>query len=718
MRSSLRLAEYALLAVIAILFVSPLLLAGLRRLPAVQNDVCSLWQHDWIASRTLAGLRSLPPPVPFSLESLRRATYQRSVATHFNDTFPAREFLIRLTNEAYYRLLRVSIFRTDAIIFGKDNYLFHQGYLRDYLWFRPAREELLPLARNLAALQEECRRRRLPLAIMITPAKAAIYPEYLPPRWQGREDPRPRASVLLQTLLREEGVRFLDGHTQAMALKAEAPLPLFTKGAIHWSDYLVLHATNALLAMLAQDWPGLVPLEPEMIEATDRPGRADRDMEALLNLARPWRYLSADITIKPAARTGPRPTVAMVGDSFSWKLAEVMQESGQFSEIHSYFYYKLRKTCYLRDYSPLMVAPAPALNIAGDIFGADLLILEVNESNLQMQFLKRFVEDVLAFARAHPGKKAAFPTETLPVYWGETLRFAAGQGTAARFTHGLFQADPQGVWMDGKECLLRVAGPEPASDLLLTARLSALSAPGSTPPSARLYVNGTQVADWTFPNEAPLNHTALIPRDLAKDGRMALRLVVDKTVTPASLGANEVIRALGLHLEEITLEEKAPAPPDNDYFFPVAWETPVSFCRDQAPALPAAALSGFGRAEPVGTWTVGPTAEIRLVAPFVAEDLAIEAEVSAFFPPPAKAREFPITINGKPAGKWQVTPGTSGFQKVVVPRSARRDDGRITLGITIPEPASPLEHGLSPDARKLGVKISRLQVRWEERPRR
>src|ERR1700682_4714496 len=166
-----RVLEKTLISIIALIFLSPLFLAFVTYNVEQTPSWARWFDHDWLRNRTLRGVRVDPPVVSFSWPALRHAQYQHSVASRFDVNFAGRELLIRLTNELHYRLFRTSTIRIDPLALGKDDWLFEKKYLREYSFQRCSKAELEPMVEILGRFQEECRKRKIPFAVLITPSK-------------------------------------------------------------------------------------------------------------------------------------------------------------------------------------------------------------------------------------------------------------------------------------------------------------------------------------------------------------------------------------------------------------------------------------------------------------------------------------------------------------------------------------------------------------------
>ncbi len=118
----------------------------------------------------------------------------------------------------------------------------------------------------------------------------------------------------------------------------------------------------------------------------------------LLNLARPLTYPCEEVSLDRVTKTaGPPRRLAIVGDSFSWQLARLLSQSGQFSEIDVHFYYRLYQSQVING-ETIRGRDGPPQDFAQEIFGADCLLLELNEASVPVpgHYLDLFLRDALA----------------------------------------------------------------------------------------------------------------------------------------------------------------------------------------------------------------------------------------------------------------------------------------------------------------------------------
>ncbi len=369
----------------------PLLLGGLLRLPPVANRA-----PPWLLNRTLGGIQAKQAPVDLSRASLFSSHYQQAAARMYDENFFGREPMIRLVNELYLRVFHTA---SSGVIVGRNLNLFESVYAEEYCLQRGDSRNLVLFVDNLRRMQDFCATRGVAFALVITPSKAAVYPEDLPPAWQARRRPEPRYYDLLLPLLNQSDIRYVDGHRITAALRPTATTPVFPRGGTHWSDPAALATANALLDELARQGLAVRPIQGCIATDSTRPGGQDRDLFNLVNVVSRWSYPTTSITVPPSPpRATARPNLVVVGGSFSRKILQILDASRQFSEADFYFYYRNSKKCWSDGQTFTVGAPTPPINFDADVYAADSLVLECNEQTLHTPaaHLTSFLRDALS----------------------------------------------------------------------------------------------------------------------------------------------------------------------------------------------------------------------------------------------------------------------------------------------------------------------------------
>ena len=399
-RLSLRqLTEWTLAGALFLAFVTPLTLTVVRHLP--QTAELSPWlDHMWIGEPHLIGVTDPNPDVRLTWRSLANGEFQKRKAIRFNENFAGRELFIRFTGELWYRLFHDTANVSQTIVFGQHDILFGTGYLQEYFLQRASKSAFEPWVKDLRRLQDFCRSVGMGFVIVITPSKATIYPEDAPPAWQRRYVSSPRAYDLLKVLFRENGIAFVDGVDLIKQEKLKGPpVPLFPKGGVHWNSRAAFITANAIHARFAEQNKPIRPIELDHRDIAYEPAGDECDLQRILNLARPWRYPVERFTLK---RHAPPWTggvnMAVVGGSFAWALTRDFSMCGQYSNINCFFYYKMYKTREVDGFSRIVRKPTEDVDFGREIFSADCLLLELNETSAiaPEHFLSAFLKDALA----------------------------------------------------------------------------------------------------------------------------------------------------------------------------------------------------------------------------------------------------------------------------------------------------------------------------------
>lgn len=705
--------EHALLAAGGLLLGAPLALTLLL------HFLPGLWPGaDWLHNATLFGV-GRPPAAVCSWPALGRGGYQAAVERAFNEGFPGREALIRVTNEAWLRIFGASgVTAPDVLAVGPGDTLFQEPYLREYCLERPPAEALDDFVADLARLQAGCRERGVAFAVLLSPSKPAAYPELMPRGWAAVYDSRPRAYEGFRQRLTAARIALVDGPEIIRRAKPTAPAPLFVRGATHWNRHAAFLAADALLTVLRDQGVAALPLQLDELRVTDQPRGPDLDLLELMNLARPWRYPVVELRLRP--RPTPehaRLNAVFVGTSFATAPATLLSESGTFSEVD---HFSRRGKWGFFDGQPTVLATfTPTVDFEREVFAADALVLELNEAILPRP---TYVREVVAHALHHlaavgsplPGAKPVFQGDGFrPYAWGEDVRFTADENPTRS---GFSQPEPGGTWTDSPCAAVRLRpdAPPPPGDVLLEAEVGALADPGrGLSQAVEVTVNGTRVGRWEFPTGERVRQRLIVPRRLLLDGpRVVLGFQVSHPTAPADIGLGRDQRRLGLRFSALRLRPASAAPGE--------WGRWLRFSPGAAAGtVDPDAATGFSTPEPAGTWTLGPTATLALRYPAVLppgeDDLILQADVSPMLDPRpgAPPQRAAVFINDVPVGEWTF-PGASpapGHREARVPRQALAGSGGVVrVRVEVAHPVSPLELRQSQDARPLGLFFSALRL--------
>ncbi len=353
------------------------LFCGILVLPLFQRITRLLPEPD------LAGVE-LPVPQPVATASnWFSGTFQRQFEDRLIRRIGYRGLLVRIDNQIQYSLFnQPALGRGTRIVIGQDRWLFEQTYLDRYNSGRTAAEEdNRDRMRKLVRLERQLRQRGKGFLVVVSPSKAELYSEYLPPD-KVVPDRHLRSSDYdrLAPLLDEYGVPWMDVPRHFRALKQAGAPPLFAKGGVHWNYYGAALVVTGLIDRLERQM-GLdfaqVRVEGPRID--NEVFGTDNDLGDLLNILT-WRWEQGPQVHPVLARlpeASARPArLLLVGDSFVFTLTYLMQSQGLVSES-VIFYYSRRRF----DYPAGTDAPIDPtrLDWEAEIGRVDAVVLAINE---------------------------------------------------------------------------------------------------------------------------------------------------------------------------------------------------------------------------------------------------------------------------------------------------------------------------------------------------
>jgi GT2 family glycosyltransferase len=268
--------------------------------------------------------------------------------------------------------------------------------------------------------------------------------------------------------------------------------------------------------------------------------------------------------------------------------------------------------------------------------------------------------------------------------------------------------DQAGIWTEGSRSELALALDEIGeSDYVLALSLASICIGSDASLRVEALLNGERAAardfkygdaEWRIASAAPV----------PADGDVDFTLMIEEPRSPLELGWSADDRRLGLLLHALTLEEVDRS---------LQSEEKIVFT--EGSGAERLLGEGWSALEPTGVWTDGETASLVLKPDTQSEDVELVLSVDAFVTPDHPELKVDVSAKGDQLGArvFRHRRGAHRFGRahrplrVVLPASARDEKGRAVLDLRLRDPASPLDLGLSDDARHLGLQLRSLTAR-------
>jgi glycosyltransferase involved in cell wall biosynthesis len=297
----------------------------------------------------------------------------------------------------------------------------------------------------------------------------------------------------------------------------------------------------------------------------------------------------------------------------------------------------------------------------------------------------------------------------------------------------------QGVWTDGPvaELSFRIAD-QRAGPLVLRARLSAFVNRAHPGMEVDVWVNGQSIARWLFgrahreeDKDFPWRE-ATIPRELVANGDVDVALKIEHPVSPAQLGLSMDARLLGIMIQELSIATVGRGVPAVDAAVIASGKVDyelgrvLHFAKDpdaRRYLLAGWSFTGWGQ----DIWSDGRVAELGfriaqerprsvLLGRFAQKSLKLRVRLSALINEVHPAIGVDVRVNGVNVARWlfeHARPAdkhpSSSWREAKIPAESISNGG-IHVVLKIENPVSPVQLGMSKDARLLAIMIHELSI--------
>lgn len=337
--------------------------------------------------KSLSGVTEETSRVVFGMDTVWDGKYQTYIENEWGNSFPGREFLIRVRNQMLFSLFRLS--PNTNVVVGKEKYLFEPGYIYEELQlYPPATDEYIAeLEYKLLAFQNELLKNGKEMYIFITPSKAHFCKNEIPVQYElmaNEIDIQESSYSKFVKMLNNCGLPYFDSVSYIEEnIGKTYSAPVFHKSGTHWTHVWGESAAAEFLQLLNEKSRyELGSIKVSEVES-EVPISPDTDLYDSLNLfSRPnEKWYSA--MIEKTDEGKDHPNVFFRGASFMGQSLFVLQSENIFSK-YVYFensYYRTDSsegTIFLSDYMAYDEIDLDTL-----VGQSDIIILEVNEVSIK-----------------------------------------------------------------------------------------------------------------------------------------------------------------------------------------------------------------------------------------------------------------------------------------------------------------------------------------------
>ncbi len=362
---------------------------------------------------TLQGVQIQPQPPNWSIQNFMNKSWQSQVDSWLYSHLPFRNAIIRTHNQIYYSLFSKSYMENQSILIGKKNYLYEIDYLQSYC--NPAHTQYSQAtfnqwAHNVEKLTQFFKNRGQAFIYVNSPSKARYYPEYYPIGFPcSTTQKRPAYMMAMKALSHTPNIHYVDSSKILLNAKQRYGHLLFPKSGIHWTLLGATLAAQEIIKQISSTTSYHLPPLEFSYTRTLHPTTVDWtnvDLLSLMNLLTPQiDFVVPDVKIKPMKHIHKKLKLAIIGDSFSNHLSQALINTHAFSKIDFYSYFtlghaqfhpqKMGFTNIFPQLANLSTVDANDSKTYEDIFKADVVIFEDNESMLISNHFKLFLNAIL-----------------------------------------------------------------------------------------------------------------------------------------------------------------------------------------------------------------------------------------------------------------------------------------------------------------------------------
>lgn len=337
----------------------------------------------------LAGIVKVKP-VPWSWSDFIAGETQKVSSINFSQRLPVFPISVRAKNQLIFSLFHESA--AVGVVIGKNDQLYEQFYINEFCGraVNPSPSNIPQWGESLHQIQSSLEKLGKKFIYVITPSKAAQYPEDLPLAATCAKEFKlipDKLTPYVNTLI-EHHIHFFNGAELISKKRQDYPIPLFPRGGTHWNSLAAGLSLQEINKSLSSSFGS--------INFSWRPAPqaegTDRDLLDLLNLLWPdTTYPTTVITNEvPKEVCTSSPRLLAMGGSFLHEILAAATLVQCPPQIDYWFY--MRTEDLGVELGHYWRKPGEASNgerqsadnsvLDVNVRNADVVILEENESNI------------------------------------------------------------------------------------------------------------------------------------------------------------------------------------------------------------------------------------------------------------------------------------------------------------------------------------------------
>jgi|TARA_B110000261_G_scaffold163784_1_gene210805 hypothetical protein len=279
----------------------------------------------------------------FSDSLWHNGLFQKKYEEYVKESLLDKKDAIRIKSQLEYSFFdKINVYNQ---VLGKNGWIYSSGFIKKYLGIQKENiKKQAEIKSNLLLIRDYLKKKQVPLIYVIAPAKASLFPNNYPNKYQGIEKKDGDYEFLIETL-EELNIDYIDNHKYFNSIKNTAPYLLFARTGIHWSSYGASVFLDTLLPTLQKKIPfDIGKTVIKKYKKTMKYANGEMGTEIAMNLL---YKIPKDSTVFPyykITKSKKKPKVITIGDSFYWSVRGLYVLSKMYSKDSKYFYY-MKRSC-------------------------------------------------------------------------------------------------------------------------------------------------------------------------------------------------------------------------------------------------------------------------------------------------------------------------------------------------------------------------------------